>query len=320
MIRQIEIQVPIWKTKSVGINLTESNPEDTIHVTIAYKNADGRQIYPHTYELTATEINKYPVNYKGNGRVPLHDVPIKDFRILNVLNKPSFQTINQSNQLNQKPMLFGASEIKKLAEENKERSGIDNRSKIPMGENVLTIMDITATEDKNKNTRIVIEVMKDEHHKNIKEGFKVSGDNASIDKSRLLDFFQRSFQYLIQPCNDEVELVRQLKKFVGMKFKAAVRHEKAIYTSKEGENTIVRYPRVWYVSNVNDTSFKVDVSKCVKELSKKDMERVLALREMGHTVKDPENPEQSNANNSPANSGNIVGNQSSSILDDDLPF
>jgi len=314
---------PIWKTKSVGVSLTECNPEDIIHLTIAYKNASGVTLYPYTYVLSATEINKYPVRYKGNGKVPLHDVPIKDFRILNGYDN-SQQSVNQSiiNQSNQSNMLFGANEIKKLVEENKERSGVDNRVKIPMGENVLTIMEITAAEDKNKNVRIVIELMKDENHKNIKEGFKVTGDNSSIDKSRLLDFFHRGFNYIIQPCNDEGDLIKQLKQFVGKKIKAAVKHEKGIYTTKEGENMIVRYPRVWYVSNANDNNFKVDPAKCLKELSRKDMERVIALKDMGHEVKEPDVEQKATvpSNNTVQQNPNSGINLSPNVLDDDLPF
>lgn len=322
MIRHIEIMEPIWKTKSVGVNLTECNPDDVIHLTIAYKNASGVLLYPYTYVLSANEINKYPIRYKGNGRVPLHDVPIKDFRILNGYDNNQ-QSVNQSiiNQSNQSNMLFGANEIKKLVEENKERSGVDNRVKIPMGENVLTIMEITAAEDKNKNVRVVIELMKDENHKNIKEGFKVTGDNSSIDKSRLLDFFHRGFNYIIQPCNDESDLIKQLKQFVGKKIKAAVKHEKGIYTTKEGENMIVRYPRVWYVTNANDNNFKVDVSKCLKELSKKDMERVMALKDMGHEVKEPDVEQKSSSASQPNNINfQNTGSINTSIVEDDLPF
>jgi hypothetical protein len=301
MIHNLEIKEPIWKTRSVGVSILNMQQSDIVHMTVLYKNVDGEKTFPYTYELTALEISNYPLKYKAKG-VPLYDVPIKNFRIIN-------QTIiNPQKQTN---MLFNANEIKKLSEENKERSGVDSRVKIPMGENVLSIIDITIAEDKSKNLRLVIEVMKDTIHRNIKEGYRISGENSQIDKSRLIEFFERAFHYVIQPCQDEKDLVAQLKKFVGKRIKAAVRYEMGLYNSKDGENLLVRYPKLWYVTSETDTAFKVDINKCIKPLNKKDMDRVNALREMGHEVRDPEETPKATAN---------TPNPTILDKDSDLPF
>lgn len=215
-------------------------------------------------------------------------------------------------------MLFDGQEINKISSENKQKNG-DQRPKIPIGAQKLTVTSISLKTD-NGVSKLVFEYKKDDGHRPSKEVLKLNGDYSDIDRSKVIDWFERAFGYLIQPCNTGEDLVRQLKQFEGKDFQGAIRHEKSLYTAQNsGEVMIVRYVRLWYVGNINDAQFKMDPSKGVKELSTKDMDRVTQLKNMGTIVRDVDDPEENantNQNTVSSNTGDIV----TSNGDDADPF
>tara|TARA_R110000868_G_scaffold407972_1_gene690016 strand:+ start:4733 stop:5716 length:984 start_codon:yes stop_codon:yes gene_type:complete len=301
---RIDIQEPIWKTKSVGVNLSQCNPDDIVEVHVLYTTKDGRRTFPFTYLMKASICHTYPIRYKGNGTVPLHDIPIADFNIKeeNNLNFQQAENVisNQSNKSKNSTMLFDGNDIKKMSEENKSKSG-DNRPKIPSGVNSLTVVGITTVIDAKGIPKLVLEYKKDDGHRTSKESLKLSGEYSEIDRSKLIDWFERAFGYLIQPCNSSEDLVRQLKQFEGKQFQGAIQHQKSLYTAKEtGEVMIVRYVRLWYVGSITDKSFAMDIKKAVKELSAKDMDRVVQLKDLGTIVRDVDEEKEEKAEQSQA--------------------
>ena len=75
---KIDIRVPIWKSKSVGI--ADRMLNDDIEINILYKNKEGVRLYPCTYTIKKELVKKFPIQFV-NG-VKLHIVPIAKLKIL----------------------------------------------------------------------------------------------------------------------------------------------------------------------------------------------------------------------------------------------
>ncbi len=76
--KTITIREPIWKNRSVGIASRELT-EDDIAVKITYKDKSGRIIYPATYKMRKSIIERYPTQVRKG--VKLHIIPIEAFKI-----------------------------------------------------------------------------------------------------------------------------------------------------------------------------------------------------------------------------------------------
>lgn len=295
----VDINAPIWKTRSVGINLMGAAPDDIIVLNILYENKEKRRMWPHEYRLSAGWVAAYPLQVLKGKNVSVHIVPIDQLpRPASPISiQPNtVQKTSNNNLTIQKAMgLFDSKEIEDIRKENSERSGFDNRKKIPMGANVLDILDIRADVSKKQADMIIIKFQKDPQHREIDQYFVLTGPGSDIAKSKIIDWFERAFNYIIQPCQTKEELVAQLKQFTGKKVQGAIQYEKSLYTTKDGEVKIVKKANVWYVDHMN-ASMKVDINKCLRELSAKDIERVNALREMGKTVVEVDYDDEQNQN------------------------
>jgi hypothetical protein len=290
---QIQIRVPIWKTRSVGISLINSSPEDDVEIEISYKNKDGNVLYPHVYGLKAKEIYAYGVKYVKQG-VPLYEVPIADLKVIQRRSRPTGaeepthevnkQLINNNNQ-KQLTMLFDNKEIEKIRKENSERGGGSNKKKIEKGEQLLEITgaEIAYTK-KNKDPMIKVDFSKGEEYKPISEYYLLSGSGSDFGKSKLLAMLEAGFGYVMQQAKDEKDVAKQVKKFVGKKLKVAIQYEQSLYDTDKKGTVVALKPQAWYFGAENDASFKVDINKCEKPLSKEDMARVIALSNLGQVV------------------------------------
>lgn len=76
----VEIKVPIWKGRKVGINETMIN-EHGINVKILYKNKDGRRIYPYTYYVDKHTAMQMPVQILSGG-IKLRIIPISMMKVI----------------------------------------------------------------------------------------------------------------------------------------------------------------------------------------------------------------------------------------------
>jgi hypothetical protein len=74
---KIQINTPIWSTRSVGIShhwLLAAQPDEFVEIEIMYTTRKGERVYPATYRMTRKDIMSFPTRrVKG---VLLHIVPI----------------------------------------------------------------------------------------------------------------------------------------------------------------------------------------------------------------------------------------------------
>jgi hypothetical protein len=267
MTHHFDINAPIWKNRSVGLNLLNINPGDDITISILYKNKDNKRIYPHLYSISATEASKYPSQHI-KGQVELKIVPIKHLKIIN--NNSKTININQK----QTTMLFDNKEIEKIRKENSDRSTGDLRRKIEAGEQVLTQENSRLDKSKTDGApMIIVDFVKSADYKPITVYWKLSGSGSDIHKGRVVAHLEQAFQYVLQPCKDENDLLTQMKRFDGKKCKVAVRHKDSLYDTNKGETVVATKAEYWYSGNINDKEFSVDVAKVKVPLDEKDIKR-----------------------------------------------
>ena len=73
----LNINTPIWKTKSVGIAKRLLN--DDVEINILYKDKNGNRLYPATYIAKKELVRKFPVQFIRG--IKLHIVPIAKLKI-----------------------------------------------------------------------------------------------------------------------------------------------------------------------------------------------------------------------------------------------
>lgn len=74
---RIEIETPIWATRSVGIAKDKITEE--IEVEILYKDRHGKRCYPHTYIMSKARALGFP-SQTIRGR-ELKIIPIAEFKV-----------------------------------------------------------------------------------------------------------------------------------------------------------------------------------------------------------------------------------------------
>jgi len=74
---KLNINTPIWKTKSIGI--AERLLNDDIEINILYKDKNGNRLFPDTYIAKKELVKKFPVQYIRG--VALHIIPIAKLKI-----------------------------------------------------------------------------------------------------------------------------------------------------------------------------------------------------------------------------------------------
>lgn len=276
--KDIDIAEPIWKTKSVGLAVDDVPQGQNVKVTISYiSRTTGKQTYPGEYIVEVDKIRSYPVQVVR--RVNVHIVPIADLAKLTVFN----------NQI-QNNMLFSSNDlgtiIQQSEEAKKKGEGFENKELIVPGKHLLTVKDVTLQQAKSDNSpMIVVEFELDEKHRTIKEFMKISGAGSDIPRQKLVKLFHRGFNYAIQPCNTEADLMNQLIKFKDKKLTVVVNGERKAYSfqDKDGKDIVMEqiYPNFWYcgtTAEFDEVTF--DESKLVKDLSDEDKERLVKFAEI----------------------------------------
>jgi len=76
---KLNINTPIWKTKSIGI--AERLLNDDIEINILYKDKNGNRLFPDTYIVKKELVKKFPVQYIRG--VALHIIPIAKLKVKN---------------------------------------------------------------------------------------------------------------------------------------------------------------------------------------------------------------------------------------------
>jgi len=270
MLRRFRIEKPIWKNRSVGINLASCNPSDEIEIEILYKNKKGYRIYPYLYSITAKELHKYPT-FKAHGNVMLHVIPIDKLSIKELIKEnilPSQVSIlgevivnkPETKQLKPNNMLFDNKEIEKIRKENLSRGG-DDRKKIEPGEQLLTFTDLKITKSKKDNNPMLqVTLTKNPDYRPIDVYWKLAGGGSEQAKSRIVEFLEEGFHHTLTACKDENELTAQMKKYLGKQLKVAVSIETSLYDTKKGETVVIKKPKVWYIGHKDDKAFTVNMA------------------------------------------------------------
>jgi hypothetical protein len=312
MTHHFNINTPIWKSRSVGLNLLNVNPGDDITISILYENKAKKRIYPHLYGISANEASKYP-SKSIKGQVELKIVPIKDLKIIN-------NNLNQTSNTNQKQstMLFDNKEIEKIRKENSERSMGDSRSRIEAGEQILTQENSRLDKSKTDGApMLIVDFVKSADYKPITVYWKLSGSGSDIHKGRIVAHLEQAYNYIIQPCKDENDLLKQMKNFDGKKCKVAVRHKDSLYDTSKGETVVATKAEYWYSGNINDKEFSVDVTKIKVPLDEKEMKRFNDITALtGKAPRRADEP-QATPQNTPTTTKSL---QSETKEDDGLPF
>ena len=68
------IEKPIWNTNSIGI--ADFRLRENLMVKIAYKDVDGKLLYPGRYFVHKSVVKKYPIQRVKD--VNLYIIPIED--------------------------------------------------------------------------------------------------------------------------------------------------------------------------------------------------------------------------------------------------
>ncbi len=78
--KRIQIKVPIWHSRSVGIAEHKIARDGATEVEIIYEDKNGERTYPDVYEVTMREAIRYP-RMRVQGGVVLRVIPIVDLRV-----------------------------------------------------------------------------------------------------------------------------------------------------------------------------------------------------------------------------------------------
>jgi len=84
--KNIIIRTPIWKTNSIGVNVSGMREDDHIKISISHQKSNGNLYHPFSYVIQVSDIRKYPIGYvKGNN--PLYDIPIDELWLISKKTK-----------------------------------------------------------------------------------------------------------------------------------------------------------------------------------------------------------------------------------------
>lgn len=76
----INIQQPIWNTRSVGLNLDDLAPTEDVYIRIRYKNKSNQYVYPKVFRNTVLELTMAATKIERKKQATLYIVPISKLR------------------------------------------------------------------------------------------------------------------------------------------------------------------------------------------------------------------------------------------------
>ena len=258
--KEINIREPIWKSRSVGLNVSDCNPETVVEITIDYKNKEGKLLWPKPFEMLARDIFGYPTQHVRG--VTVHIVPI---------NKLVRSSINNQKE----KIMFDKKTIEASINKSKEQRGSGKKALQP-GKHMLTLIACEEKAARDGNPMVVVHVGEvDGETKPIKETFKLDGPNTEGIKDKFIRFFHRSFDHEMKPAKDMKALMTQIKKFEGKEFGVVIRGKKKLIEDN-GSLKEIQIPEMWYTcSKGGFDEMGVDNSKLIVELDQQDKARLV---------------------------------------------
>lgn len=171
-------------------------------------------------------------------------------------------------------MLFDNKAIDKIRKDNQERTGQDMRKTIEAGDNLVTQSNARIEKSKKSGvSMVVVDFQKSPDYKPLTTRWVLTGNGSDIAKSKIVEYLERSFSYVLQPCADENDLIKQIAVFNGKNLKIAVQVKESLWDNDKGETIVVSKPEYWYSGAANDNKFKVDHSKMIVALKGDDLKR-----------------------------------------------
>lgn len=79
--KKIQISKPIWKNRSVGLNIIGLQDNEEVIVEIMYIDKTGQRLYPGKYVMFVKDIKRYPIQVVRK-YIKLHIVPIADLNLI----------------------------------------------------------------------------------------------------------------------------------------------------------------------------------------------------------------------------------------------
>ena len=208
--------------------------------------------------------------------------------------------------------LLSKSTVNKILSDDKERRGSFSKPPLAPGEHLLTLSNVELGNSKVSNdAKIALTYSGDAEHAPKTEHFMLSGSGREVGLQKIVTFMANSFKHEMEECADEKELLTQLLKFKGKKFKAAVKIGERLYkfvdsAGKDGI-AITKEAKIWYTGTADDTNFKVNPAKAFTPLSSEDKAAYLKFKE--------EHPDTGNASGEAAKPAETEKEEQ-----DDLPF
>lgn len=311
-IKTIEIQVPIWSSKSIGINISDCNPDDYINIDIIYENKQGIRLYPNTYQIKASEAYKYP-QQKLKGAI-VHIIPINNLKPINNMAKSAKGGFISSDALTK-----AKEDLKNF---KKHMSG---------GAHELKLKSVELKTSKNGDDMIVIEFEKGPEFYTLMQYLTFSKAAMDIATKKAVEVLEKGYGAKMQACDTIDDLVAQLRQFINKPILWAVRSKSKLITNKKGETIVVNSPELWYCGAVaTRESFKVDPTKISVAMSDEDMRKYNSIIELtGNPPRRMDNTEEDSNTEAIKETANVVSNSANNLdtglppaetEDDDLPF
>lgn len=194
---------------------------------------------------------------------------------------------------------------------------------VPVGLAMLGLLEAKMQNTRNNEPMIVLEYEKikdKDKYKTISE-YYFFGATAPMDKSgvsisakQLIGRVKAAFGYTFTPSDDLGDILLQIKKFEGTRFRAVIKHEKQL------NKQLVEYlsPAISFCGlesdeNINEKSF--DVTKLVIPLSEFDRQRLAGTAQRSAATKNARPPAAS-----ASGTRNLGDAPAISDEEDDLPF
>ena len=78
---KFDIKFPIWKTRSIGLNIKNIGIHNEIN--ILHETKDGKRLYPNPLYISGKKAQSYPMEpVKSNPLIKLYIIPINDLELL----------------------------------------------------------------------------------------------------------------------------------------------------------------------------------------------------------------------------------------------
>lgn len=122
--------------------------------------------------------------------------------------------------------LLSKNTVNSILSADKERKAAFGKPGLTTGEYLMHISNAELKNSKDNNDPYLsIELSADADHNPLRETYMLAGNGREIGLQKIVTFFANAFKHEMEECEDEKQLLSQVLRFKGKKFKAAVRNQ-----------------------------------------------------------------------------------------------